>query len=231
MDSTDLVFGIGGAAGDGVASAGSSLARTLAGIEAEQLLNLAGRNLMLEKTYQFSDYVVNGEHFEAAVLAARDSDSHMYRDTDTGIRHLRKKDGERVLDPERQTRMKSLLTGVIYDGGFEFPVPMFGFSLLDFDFRDRGSQLSVVSLQVSAPLQKVSSSQSSGGLASHCPVPELQVSAPSQKLPLSHSASVVHPTGAPQPAILKWNMQITCVEQGVLMQQPDALCKAPIAPI
>jgi hypothetical protein len=66
----------------------------------------------------------------------------MFRDTDQGLRSLKKKDGERVLVEKSVKRIESLIAGAMYGGTFNFPIPFLGISIADFDFHHTGAQLS-----------------------------------------------------------------------------------------
>jgi hypothetical protein len=114
----------------------------LRSISAQHLLNAAGRDFVVQRTVQFSDYVINTPNFSGALAAEHSSDDPMFRDTDHGLRSLRKKDGERVLVDESAKRVKSYVGGAMYGGTFNFPIPFFGISTVDFDFRHTGAQLS-----------------------------------------------------------------------------------------
>jgi hypothetical protein len=114
----------------------------LRSVSAQQLLNAAGRDFVLQRTVQFSDYVINTPNFSAALAAEHSSDDPMYRDTDQGLRSLRKKSGERVLVDKSAKRIKSLVAGLMYGGTFNFPIPFLGSSTVDFDFHHTGAQLS-----------------------------------------------------------------------------------------
>jgi hypothetical protein len=114
----------------------------LQSISAQQLLNAAGRDFVLQRTEQFSDYVINTPNFSAALAAEHSSDDPMYRDTDQGLRSLRKKSGERVLVDQSAKRIKSVVAGLMYGGTFNFPIPFLGTSTVDFDFHHTGAQLS-----------------------------------------------------------------------------------------
>ena len=111
-------------------------------ISAQQLLNAAGRDFVLQRTVQFSNYVINTQEFSADLTAERNSDEPMYRDTDQGLRSLRKKGDERVLVEASPKRIVSLIGGAMYGGTFNFPIPFAGVSIADFDFRHTGAQLS-----------------------------------------------------------------------------------------
>ncbi len=114
----------------------------LRSISAQQLLNAAGRDFVLQRTVQFSDYVINAPHFSDALAAEHSSDDPMYRDTDQGLRPLRKKDGERILVNQSVKSVNALVAGVMYGGTFNFPIPFLGKSIVNFDFRHTGAQLS-----------------------------------------------------------------------------------------
>jgi hypothetical protein len=111
-------------------------------VTAQQTLNAAGRDFQLQRTMQFSDYALNTPHLEQDLDAAHRSDAPMYRDTDQGLRQLKLKNGERVLQETGQKRIVSLVGGVMYAGTFDFPIPFAGVSMADFDFRHSGAQLS-----------------------------------------------------------------------------------------
>jgi len=111
-------------------------------ISAQQLLNAAGRDFVLQRTVQFSDYAINSASFSTALADEHSSDDPMFRETDEGLRSLRKKNGERVLVDQSAKRIKSLVAGLMYGGTFNFPIPFLGTSTVDFDFHHTGAQLS-----------------------------------------------------------------------------------------
>jgi hypothetical protein len=111
-------------------------------IYVQQILNAAGRNYLLERTYEFSGYRFNSPTFEHDVSQALASDLRMFRETDEGLRVLRSEHGTRVVEPA-SSRIKSLIMGALYDGTFDFPVPLAGLNLVDFNFRKSGAQLSL----------------------------------------------------------------------------------------
>ena len=114
----------------------------LRSVSAQQLLNAAGRDFVLQRTVQFSDYVINAPNFTGALAAERSSNDPMYRDTDQGLRTLQKKGSERVLVENSVKRINALVAGVMYGGTFNFPIPFLGKSIVDFDFHHTGAQLS-----------------------------------------------------------------------------------------
>ncbi|HEY4660189.1 MAG TPA: hypothetical protein VIG91_01720, partial [Terriglobales bacterium] len=114
----------------------------LRSISAQQLLNAAGRDFVLQRTVQFSDYVINSSTFSAALAAEHSSADPMFRDTDQGLRSLRVKTGERVVVDQNTKRIKSVVAGAMYGGTFNFPIPFLGTSTVNFDFHHTGAQLS-----------------------------------------------------------------------------------------
>jgi len=114
----------------------------LRSISAQQLLNAAGRDFVVQRTVQFSDYVINTPEFGGTLAAEHSSDDPMFRDTDEGLRSLKKKGGERVLVDKSTKRIRALIGGAMYGGTFNFPIPFLGISIADFDFHHSGAQLS-----------------------------------------------------------------------------------------
>jgi hypothetical protein len=112
-------------------------------ISAQDTINLAGRSVTLEKYYQFGDYAINAAEFGEDIAAARESDAPMYRDTDEGLRTLRKDGPTRVVEQLSAKRVRALVGGFLRDGTLSLPVPLAGFSWTDFDFRKSGAQLSL----------------------------------------------------------------------------------------
>lgn len=68
----------------------------------------------------------------------------MYRETDQGLRTLRKQGDTFVVEPTSGKKVRSIVAGTLYDPSFAFPVPLAGISWVDFDFRGKGDQLSAV---------------------------------------------------------------------------------------
>jgi hypothetical protein len=125
-----------------VPSGGGREFNLLRSITSRQLASAAGRSILVERTYRFSGYQINSPAFAAARAEAMASDLRMYRDTDEGLRILRREGDTRVVEPPK-SKVRSLVGGVLYDGAFDFPIPLAGFSLVDYDFRRTGAELSV----------------------------------------------------------------------------------------
>lgn len=110
----------------------------------QQLVLIAGRNLLVEKESVFYDFHVNSPGFDDARQAARDSDHIMLRDTDEGLRYFVKREGRRQVSDELTRSAKALAMGVTVDPSFDFPLPIFGLNYLDFDFLDRNAQFALL---------------------------------------------------------------------------------------
>jgi hypothetical protein len=114
----------------------------LRSITAQQTLNAAGRDFILQRTIQYSGYLINAPQFSDALAAEHNSQDPMYRDTDNGLRELKKHGSERVLVENSSKRIMSIVAGAFYEGTFDFPIPIAGISIADFDYRHTGAQLS-----------------------------------------------------------------------------------------
>jgi len=114
------------------------------GLTARQLVLIAGRNLMVEKSVEFSDFRINQEDFDRARASARESDRVMYRETDRGLRYYVKQDGKRVVSDRATNHAKAMALGTTLDPSYSFPLPMFGIDYLNFQFGSPNQQLAVL---------------------------------------------------------------------------------------
>ena len=111
---------------------------------ARQIVLIAGRNILVEKTSSFSDYELNPSDFAARRLEARRGDRIMFRDTDRGTRYLVKQGSERVVSDRATTKAKAMAIGATIDPSYGYPLPMFGINYLDFEFGGKDSQLALL---------------------------------------------------------------------------------------
>jgi hypothetical protein len=114
----------------------------LSSISEQQTLNAAGRDFLLQRSIQFSGYEINVPQFDSLLAAEHRSLDPMYRDTDHGLRTLKKQGDERILVESTQKRISSIVAGAMYEGTFNFPIPIAGLTIADFDYRHTGAQLS-----------------------------------------------------------------------------------------
>ena len=114
------------------------------GLTARQIILMAGRNILVEKTVAFTDFEVNTPEFEQAREQARGSNRVMYRETDRGLRYYVKDGGKRVVS-ERATRsIRALAIGTTIDPSYAFPLPMLGIDYLNFEFGNPDTQLAIL---------------------------------------------------------------------------------------
>jgi hypothetical protein len=115
------------------------------GLTARQIVMIAGRNLLVEKSVRFTDFVVNGADFVETRQAARAGDRIMYRETDQGLRYYVKQGTGRVISDRATQKAKAMAMGVTIDPSFGFPLPIFGINYLNFALGGRqDSQLAML---------------------------------------------------------------------------------------
>jgi hypothetical protein len=115
------------------------------GLTARQIVMIAGRNLLVEKSVKFTDFVVNGADFVETRQAARAGDRIMYRETDQGLRYYVKQGTGRVVSERATQKAKAMAMGVTIDPSFAFPLPIFGINYLNFALGGRqDSQLAML---------------------------------------------------------------------------------------
>ncbi len=103
----------------------------------QQLILVAGRNLLVERRITFDGYEIAPPDFAAQRQQARAGDRTMYRDTEVGVRYYVKEGEERVVSDIATTRAKALALGVTIDPGFRYPLPIGGINYLNFRFLGR----------------------------------------------------------------------------------------------
>ena len=114
------------------------------GLSARQIVLIAGRNLLVEKSVEFSDFRVNRQEFDHERASARESDRVMYRETDRGLRYYVKQDGKRVISERPTNHAKALAIGTTIDPSYSYPLPMLGIDYLNFQFGSPNQQLAVL---------------------------------------------------------------------------------------
>jgi hypothetical protein len=114
------------------------------GLTARQILLIAGRNLMVEKSVEFSEFHVNDAEFERQRASARESQRIMYRETDRGLRYYVKENGRRVISDRATNHAKAMAIGTTFDPSYAFPLPMLGIDYLNFHFGSPNQQLAVL---------------------------------------------------------------------------------------
>ena len=117
----------------------------LRSITARQLVSAAGRSLLVERTYSFSGYQINSRDLRERASARPWRRTCVCTATPTKACASCGAEGDtRVVEPPK-SRVRSLLGGVLYDGAYDFPIPLAGISVVDYDFRgDRGRAVGVL---------------------------------------------------------------------------------------
>ena len=113
-------------------------------ISGQQTLSILSVTLPVEVETVLENVRINGEDFDRNRETALASDATMVRDTDDGLRYLRKKEhDERYVEAELDTDRLFLLGGVFWDESVDYPLPLAGVNYLDLDFKDTGAQIDV----------------------------------------------------------------------------------------
>jgi len=113
-------------------------------LSSKQLVLIAGRNLLVEKESRFRDFRINSPDFEQSREQARASEHIMLKDTDDGLRYFVKRGGRRQVVEEFTPSAKALAIGTLIDPSFDFPLPIFGFNYLNFDFLEKNAQFALI---------------------------------------------------------------------------------------
>ena len=110
------------------------------GLTAQQIVLVAGRNLLVEKEVSFSDFMVNDAEFDARRTAARASDRIMFRETDGGLRHYVKEGESRVISERQTSQVRALAMGVYVDPSLRVSAADFRAQLLELQTRRIGKR-------------------------------------------------------------------------------------------
>ncbi|MEP6783732.1 MAG: hypothetical protein ABI983_08680, partial [Acidobacteriota bacterium] len=120
-----------------VGASGGVALYALTAQSARQIVLIAGRNLLLEKSARFENFQLNDDRFAEWRDAARRGNRIMYRETDQGLRYLVKQGVDRVVSNNATTSAKAMAMGVLVDPSYSFPIPIFGINYLAFELRGR----------------------------------------------------------------------------------------------
>lgn len=115
-----------------------------AGLTARQIMMIAGRNILVEKSVTFADFRVNPEDFDGARTEARRGSGVMYRETDRGLRYFVKQGDQRVVSERATQTARAMAMGVTLDPSYAFPLPILGLNYLDFEFGGPDTQLAML---------------------------------------------------------------------------------------
>jgi hypothetical protein len=113
-------------------------------ISGQQTFSILSATLPVEVETEITDIRINGEDFDRDRDAALASDATMLRDTDDGLRYLKKGEtGERIVETDFDSDRLFLVGGVFWDESVDYPLPLAGVNYLELDFKDTGAQIDV----------------------------------------------------------------------------------------
>jgi len=111
----------------------------------QQILSLLNAPVPVETETVSSEIVINGPGFTEARKAAYASEATMVRDTQQGLKYLKKnEEGERFVEEKVDTDRLFILGGVFWDESVDFPIPLAGVNYLSLDFKDTGAQVNAL---------------------------------------------------------------------------------------
>jgi len=113
-------------------------------LSSKQMFLIAGRTVLVEREARLTDVALNPPEFESERMAARASNRIMYRDTDQGLRYLVKRGDGRVVSNDMTTSTKAFALGAQVDPTFDYPLPIGGLDILDFNFLHKDLQLALL---------------------------------------------------------------------------------------
>ena len=113
-------------------------------LTSKQMFLIAGRTVLVEREAHLTDLVLNPADFERERSAARASNRIMYRDTDQGLRYLVKRGDARVVSNDLTTSTKAFAIGAQVDPSFDYPLPIGGIDILDFNFLNKNLQFALL---------------------------------------------------------------------------------------
>jgi hypothetical protein len=110
----------------------------------KQVFLIAGRSVLVEREVHLSDFALNVSEFDRERSLTRASNRIMYRDTDQGVRYLVKQGETRVVSDKMTTSARAFALGTDIDPSFDYPLPIGGVNILDFNFLNRNLQLALL---------------------------------------------------------------------------------------
>ncbi len=112
-------------------------------VEGQQILTVAGRDVVLLREIDFKDFLINDPGFDEAREAAYRSSSQMLRDTDAGLKYLEATAGGGRVVKEGNARSALLgVAGVFHQPNLGIPViPLAGVNYFNYKFRGKDIQV------------------------------------------------------------------------------------------
>lgn len=114
-------------------------------MQGQQIFSAGGRQVFSERTIRFENFLINSQDFNMKRSAAYASNDLMMRQTNKGLRPLRKDSkGDRIVQWNLDTTRKFWVFGTFYDQALGFPFPFGGKNILNYNWRNSGTQLNML---------------------------------------------------------------------------------------
>jgi hypothetical protein len=113
-------------------------------LNSKQTVLIAGRSVPVEQEVSMTDVRLNVPDFDNSRAEVRAGDQIMYRDTDKGIRYFVKQGTTRTVSDTLTTSSRAFAMGADIDPSFDYPLPIAGLDILDFNFMHRDMQLALL---------------------------------------------------------------------------------------
>jgi len=111
-------------------------------VEGQQIFTTGGRNLVVLREIDLHDFQINDPGFEDARRQAYASTAPILRDTDQGMRYLKRgPDGERSLEQEPTRKTLFAIGGIYSQPGLDYPLPLIGVDYFNYNVGGRNAQL------------------------------------------------------------------------------------------
>jgi hypothetical protein len=115
-------------------------------IKGEQVFSFSGRSINVERQLTLSTVEINPPDLESRRDEVFRSRVQIVRDTDQGLRYLvkDKKTGERVVEWGVKKSQLAGVLGTFYDRSLSLPLPIAGFSYMNFNMDNKGKHLNLL---------------------------------------------------------------------------------------
>lgn len=108
----------------------------------QMVLTVLGRSVMVERTVEYTDFVINGDGFEQRREIAYDSGRRIYRDDQEGYGYMIQRPGGGRISQSASLRNVAFFGGVSL-GSPVVSSPVAGLNYFDFDWNGTGTQVDV----------------------------------------------------------------------------------------
>jgi hypothetical protein len=110
----------------------------------QELQKFVSTTVQVEKETLLTALRLNDPEYEQRLAGVLQSDSTMVRDTEVGLRYLKKDDsGSRQVQEKFDYGLLSLVGGIFYDDSLDYPVPLAGIDYYNRNVKDTGIQTNI----------------------------------------------------------------------------------------